>query len=114
MSPMFFQNELQSLLADAINVCKENSFRMLKNQLNQSFSQLIEVEAECRRDKVDCIIRALQEIEKEQVLLQYEYRKVLSITRIPAIEEYIKSIERYRKSLVQDKKRLEKSNKLLR
>jgi len=96
---------------DAVKVCKEESYYALRAQINQSFQELIAVEAQCRRDKVSSIIRALQRVEKEKFLLENEYKNVLSITKmssIPALEDFINGVRHYRNSLVQDKKRFEK------
>lgn len=109
---MVIQNEFQCLFSDAVKVCKEESYYALRDQIKQSFQELIIVEAQCRRDKVSSIIRALQSIEKEQFLLENEYKKVLSITKmssIPALEDFINGVRDYRKSLMQEKKRIERT-----
>ena len=109
---MAIPNELHCLFSDAVKVCKEESYYALRAQINQSFQELIKVEAHCRRDKVSSIIRAMQELDKEQLLLENEYKNVLFITKmpsIPALEDFINGVRNYRKSLVQEKKRIEKS-----
>lgn len=99
-------NEIIPIVRDALNLYKENEYEELEEKIRNSYIMLIEAEAESRRLKSSSIIKAIQVLDKEIILLEFEYKKTINkfqMDSIPALDDYIKKIKRKRLRLVREK-----------
>jgi len=94
------------VLTNAVKICHEKEYLALERKLHKSYSQLMEVESNCRRQKASAIITSMQIVDRELKLLIFEYcrvKKKFNIQHILAIEKYINEIEQFRKKLLFEK-----------
>ena len=85
-----------------IKICKEKEYNELQTAVHDSYLELIEVEAESRREKTSSLIRGIQAIDRELKLLNFEYDRVkreFNIDGIPYFDQFISEINKKRKEL---------------
>ena len=102
-------NDILTVVSDAVKLCKEKEFVILEELLHKSYIELINVEAQARRQKASSIIKALQLLDKEMFMLNNEYNKIIkkfNMEPILAIDIYIEEIKKHRRKLVREKNSL--------
>jgi len=92
-----------------VKICKERKYLKLQQAIHDSYLDLISVEAEARRKKSSSLIKGMQAIDRNMVLLNHEYEKVkrdFQINAIPYFDQFISEISQERKKLALLKDRL--------
>lgn len=95
-------NEIMEALQFLVKLCKEKEYNDLQNALHNSYNELIKVESEARREKASVLIRGIQAIDRELLVLNFEYEKVktgFNIDGIPYYDQFISEIKRKRGEL---------------
>ena len=106
---MDFKVDLFEVFSGALKICKEQEYLVLQEKVNRSYIELMEVEANTRREKASTIIKGMQMIDRELKMIKFEYGRVKSkyhIDKVTAIDEYITAIEKYRLSMALEKSKV--------
>ncbi len=99
-------SDLIQFFNSAVKVCKEEEYKRLSELLENSYKQVIIVEAQSRRKKSSTLIKGIQLIDRELFAINFQYeivKKRYNINSITALDEYIVELEKVRKSLVKEK-----------
>ena len=99
---MSFEISFPDILPNLLKICKENEYNELQAALHRSYTELIRVEADARRQKASGLIRGMQAIDRELKHLEFEYEKTkraFNIDGIPYFDKFITEMRQKRREL---------------
>ena len=98
---------------DLINIfmakAKDEAYREAMENIKVSYKRLMEIDTQCKRDKVSAIIKAMTEINLELNKFKREYNKLINVFNDEAketIDRFIKQYEFKYKELLLEKNKL--------
>ena len=96
------ENEITDALRLLVKICKENEYNELQAAVHNSYNELIKVESEARRKKASGLIRGIQAIDRQLLVLNFEYEKVKGAFNIDGnqyFDQFISEIKKKRGEL---------------